>query len=80
MSPSSESPEQRGTKRRCASSLNDIPGFCQIDSIHAITVDLQQILINSQVIEQPLKPYYLLHSRRHGHILGLRSRQRDSRL
>ena len=36
--------------------------FCQIDSTHAITIDLQQILINHQVIKQPLKTNCLFHS------------------
>ena len=30
--------------------------LCQIDSTHAITVDLQEIMINPQVVKQPLKP------------------------
>jgi len=42
----------------------------QINNTHAITVDFQQILFNSQVIEQPLKAYCLLHSLRHGHVLS----------
>ena len=54
--------------------------LCQIDSTHAITIDLQQILINYQVVKQHLKPNCLLHSLRHGYILGLRSRLFDSRL
>jgi len=39
--------------------------LCQIDSTHAITVDLQESMINSQVIKQPLKLNCLLHSLRH---------------
>ena len=31
----------------------------QIDGTHAIILDLQQILINPQVIEQPLKVHHL---------------------
>ena len=46
----------------------------KIDSIHAIVIDLQQIMFNPQVIEQSLEPYCLLHRLRHGHVLGLCNR------
>jgi len=54
--------------------------LCQIDSTNDITIGLQQILINPQVIKQLLKSNYLLHNLCHGHILGLHSRQYNKRL
>ena len=43
---------------------------------HTVASDFHEVLINYQVIQKPLKLQSFFHCFSHGHVLGLRSRQR----